>query len=55
MLHIFECRETEQSWMENWFGVEKVMLLEMKNDVRLYDIQQKLIFIVSGLGRYVNE
>ncbi len=33
--------------------MEEVIPLAMKNDVRLYNTRQKLIFITSGLGGYL--
>ncbi len=35
--------------------VEEVMSLAMKNDVRLYNTRQKLVFIASGFNGYVKE
>ncbi len=55
LIHILECRETQQLCIEKWLDVEEVMPLAMKNDVHLYDTRQKLVFIASGFSGYVKE
>ncbi len=55
LIHILECRETQQLRIEKWLDVEEVMPLAMKNYVHLYDTRQKLIFIASGFSGYVKE
>ncbi len=47
LIHILECWETQQLGIEKWLDVEEVMPLVMKNDVRLYNTRQKLVFIAS--------
>ncbi len=44
LIHILECSETQQLCIEKWLDVEEVMPLAMKNDVRLYNTRQKLVF-----------
>ncbi len=51
LIFILECRETEQLRLD----VEEVMPLAMKNDVRLYNTRQKLVFIASRFSGYVKE
>ncbi len=55
LTHILECRETQQLRIEKWLDVDEVMPLAMKNDVRLYNTRQKLVFIASGFNGYVKE
>ncbi len=55
LIHILECRETQQLCIEKWLDVEEVMPLAMKNDVRLYNKRQKLVFIASGFSGYIKE
>ncbi len=40
LIHILQCRETQQLLIEKWLDVEEVMPLAMKNDVSLYNIIQ---------------
>ncbi len=35
--------------------VEEVMPLALKNDVRLYNTRQKLVFIASRVSGYIND
>ncbi len=55
LIHILECRETQQLHIEKWLDVAEVMTLAMKNDVRLYNTRQKLVFIASKFSGYVKE
>ncbi len=55
LIHKLECRETQQLHIEKWLDLEEVMSLAMKNDVRLYNTRQKLVFIAFGFSGYVKE
>ncbi len=55
LIHILECRESQQLRIEKWLDVEEVMPLAMKNDVHLYNTRRKLEFIASGFSGYFKE
>ncbi len=47
LMHILECRETQELHIQKGLDVEKVMPLSMKNYVHLYNTKSGVIFTMK--------